>query len=316
MVLFARKRPVPALPPASSVYVAIGDSITDKYEISPFPGGIYPASLATRFGWTQAGVGDLAKRQITTPGTGYNAAPTVAYVGGTFTRVATATATAYNGAVTGLLYSDYGAYTVAPTSITLTPTSGGSGAVANATVTAGEITRPTVYGTSSWDGARGAIGGTTMQAGGSLGSDFVSTYTARCTAYNPDVVSIFLGTNDYFQATTSGITVAKFKVDYQTVITAIKAARPGVVLILIGMLPLSAPPSGGLPAWMPSVVDGIRQFNQAIMELALDNACVYVPLISIPTDSSFFPSDTIHPSQGPGHTYILEQVTNALMGRR
>jgi len=52
--------------------------------------------------------------------TGYLTAPTVTINGGTFTTQATATATVLNGVVTALTVTTGGAYTVAPTSVTIT----------------------------------------------------------------------------------------------------------------------------------------------------------------------------------------------------
>ncbi|KAB0269071.1 phage tail protein [Microvirga brassicacearum] len=70
---------------------------------------------------------------VTTPGTGYTTAPTVAITGGGGTG-ATATAQVSGGAITGFTVTNPGSgYTTAPT-ITLTPVGGGSGGAAGVAV--------------------------------------------------------------------------------------------------------------------------------------------------------------------------------------
>lgn len=308
MVLGSHRRVVPTIP-ASGVYVAVGDSITDPYEISPFPGGTYADALATTFGWTRTGKGTTPV--VTAGGSGYTSAPAVAVTGGGGSGAA-ATATVFQGAVIGLTWSNLGTgYTSAP-AIGFSG-GGGSGAAATVTVTAGHVNDAVVPGTNSYDATRAAIGGTTMVSGGSKGHDFVTDVATRCTTYAPVMVTIMMGTNDFYQSSTiAGFSsIAKFKTDYQTALTAILALSPRPVVALCGLLPFTA--AATLPSWATSQNDLLRQFNQTILELALTNTCVFVPLISMPT--IYFSGDGIHPLQTTGHTWIAAQIADALMGK-
>jgi hypothetical protein len=61
-------------------------------------------------------------------GTGYGAGTTIAVTGGTFSVQAKAHPVIVGGVITGIVVDTPGAYTVAPTGITITPVGGGSGA--------------------------------------------------------------------------------------------------------------------------------------------------------------------------------------------
>jgi lysophospholipase L1-like esterase len=312
MLPFLRKALAPpVIPAAGAVYCAVGDSITDNFQLAPWPGGVYADSLATQFGWTRTAIG--GSPIVTNGGSGYTAnyVPTIS--GGT-PSVAAVPSLVYQwaGKVTGIAWTSLGSgYSGVPT---IAGGGGGTGAVFGGLALQGGAIKDSPSAiTGSYDVNRSAIGGNTMQAGGSYGNSLASTFAARVTAYNPAIVSIFLGANDYYQHNGGAMTVANFKATYQTVLTAIAALASVRLVILYGLHAIAINPLAGIGAGYTDRNDMIRHYNQVIAELANANGCVYVPLISMPSASIH--SDGVHPIQGTGHAYMFARTLDALTGR-
>ena len=154
-------------------------------------GGATTAATATiNF---NSSTGQIASFNITSPGSGYTAAPTVAITSGGGSG-GTATATISTGQITGINITAAGTGYTSPPTVTIT-SGGGTGGTATATVSGGQITGINITAAGTGYTAAPTV---TIAGGGGTGGTAAATFSiGRVTAITPVSSNITKVSYDY-----------------------------------------------------------------------------------------------------------------------
>jgi len=142
---------------------------------------------------------------------------------------------------------------------------------------------------------------------GGLVSDLFSVVSSSWPTGNPpDVVLLYIGTNDLFQS----IPVATVIDDVRNLIDMLRVSNPNIIIFIAELFPISQE-----DWWMPSKNIYV-EYNQQIVKLARENTTPTSPIISVDQFTGFdettdLLSDNIHPNSN-GEEKIAQKWFEAL----
>lgn len=160
---------------------------------------------------------------------------------------------------------------------------------------------------------RAGIRGTILQANDHTLSNGITTFPQRVWAFNPDVVVMFYGVNDYYYVSRSPTptTPATWRTAVRTILTGFRALPTRPFVVVVGLPTLTLPLGPRVPSWATSEGDVQRQIDAITWEECGLARAIFVPLRpAMPT--SYVLPDGVHPTPTVGQPFIAGQIIKAI----
>lgn len=160
---------------------------------------------------------------------------------------------------------------------------------------------------------RAGIRGTILQANDHTLSNGITTFPQRVWAFNPDVVVMFYGVNDYYYVSRSPTptTPATWRTAVRTILTGFRALPTKPFVVVVGLPTLTLPLGPRVPSWATSEGDVQRQMDAITWEECGLARAIFVPLRpAMPT--SYVLPDGVHPTPTVGQPFIAGQIIKAI----
>lgn len=161
---------------------------------------------------------------------------------------------------------------------------------------------------------RAGIRGTLLQANDMTPYNGMTTFPQRVWSFNPDVIVMFYGVNDYYYVSGSPTptTPATWRAAVRTILTAFRAlpSRPFIMVVGLPTLRLRL---HHLPAWATSEGDVQRQMDTITWEECAQIHATFVPLRPAMPITDVL-ADGVHPTPLAGQPFIASQIIKAIEG--
>lgn len=160
---------------------------------------------------------------------------------------------------------------------------------------------------------RAGIRGTLLQANDRTPYNGITTFPQRVWSFNPDVIVMFYGVNDYFHASgaPTPTTPTTWRAAVHTILTAFRALPSKPFITVVGLPTLNRPLGHPLPAWATSEGDIQRQMDTITWEECGMAHATFVPLRPAMPASAVL-ADGVHPTPLVGQPFIAGQIIKAI----
>ena len=163
---------------------------------------------------------------------------------------------------------------------------------------------------------RAGIRGTLLQANDATPYNGITTFPQRVWSFNPDVIVMFYGVNDYYYASGGSptpTTPLTWRAAVRTILTAFRALPSEPFVAVVGLPTLILPLRRPVPAWATSEGDIQRQMDTITWEECTRAHALFVPLRPAMPMTAVL-ADGVHPTPLAGQSFIAGQIIKAIEG--
>ena len=162
---------------------------------------------------------------------------------------------------------------------------------------------------------RAGIRGTLLQANDRTPYNGITTFPQRVWSFNPDVIVMFYGVNDYYYVSGSPTptTPTTWRAAVRTILTAFRALPSRPFITVVGLPTLIMPLRRPLPAWATSEGDVQRQMDTITWEECGQAHATFVPLRPAMPATAVL-ADGVHPTPLTGQPFIASQIIKTIEG--